>query len=257
MPWTLVGVSSTVVEVTTTSHALVTTGISGLQQGDLLIAAIASRIASTTQITLPTGGEWTRISEQLNNNTATNTSATPSGMMAYCVRGASNPNLTFTHPVAPSVAQGVIVAYRGQKGTSPFDTGNSATSATNVTGFNIAAGVTTAEPEELLVCLRAGGQESSFVSFGAFGSPVPSSGATDTTSNPTRDLWIERVDVQTTTGADCAISVFDAVKIPAGATGNLGGSASQGSAHVIVCGAFKKNPEPMLIMPTPLFRRAA
>ena len=102
-PWAFVGVSDEVA-VATTAHALVTTGISGLAAGDLLVACITSRIASTTSVTLPTGGEWTLVAEQKSNNVLTTTSAAASGLMAYCVRGASNPNLTFTHPVAPSQA---------------------------------------------------------------------------------------------------------------------------------------------------------
>jgi len=236
--WALVGVSN-VVEVTTASHALVTTGISGLASGDLLVACISSRIASATQITLPTGGAWTRVNSAENNNTATNTSATPTGFMAYAIRGGSDPNLTFTHPTTPSVALGVILAYRNVNASTPLDTSNAVTSGTNVTAINVAAGVTTAEDDELLVCLRAGGQESTMTVWAAATDPTTASGATTTTGDPAPNAWTERVDSTTVTGADTALSVFDAVKTAAGATGNMTGTASQGSAHVVVTGAFK------------------
>jgi hypothetical protein len=158
--WKFVGVSSQV-QVTTTGHTLVTTGISGLQAGDLLIACITSRIASTTSITLPSGGEWTLIGEQKANNVLTTTSAVASGMMAYCIRGASNPNFTFTHPVAPSVARGVIVAYRWETTSAKTpvkDTQSAATTAVNTTAVST-AGFTTANPMSLIIKMCAGGQE--------------------------------------------------------------------------------------------------
>ena len=82
MAWSIVGVSISV-EVTATSHTL--TVPAGIAAGDLLVACIASRIASTTSITLPTGGEWTLVGEQKANNILTTSSALPSAMMAYCV----------------------------------------------------------------------------------------------------------------------------------------------------------------------------
>jgi len=234
-PWAFVGVSNEVA-VATTAHALVTTGISGtLQAGDLLVACITSRIASTTSVTLPTGGEWTLVSEQKNNNTATNTTAAASGLMAYCVRGASNPNLTFTHPVAPSQAQGRIVAYRNVNITSPKDTQTSftTTSVTAVSG----TGLTTTQIEDLIVAMACGGQEATWSAFNAT-DPAGASGATDTTSAPTT-TWIERADSAVITGADGSLAIFDAVKLTSGATGSLTATASLQALHVVIAGAFK------------------
>lgn len=233
--WEFVGVSG-VVEVTGTSHAL--TEPAGVQEGDLLVAMISSRIASTTAITLPSGGEWTLVSEQKNSNTATNTSATPSGMMAYCVRGASAPNLTFTHPTNPSVALGRIAAYRNVDPSSPKDTQTSFTTATNTTAVS-GTGLTTTQDDDLIVAMAAGGQEASWSSFAAATDPTTASGASNTTSHPAPNAWIERADSNTTTGADTSLGVFDAVKTAAGVTGNLTATASQGAAHVVVAGAFK------------------
>jgi len=235
-PWEFVGVSNEVA-VATTAHALVTTGISGtLQAGDLLIACITSRIASTTSVTLPTGGEWTLVAEQKNNNTAATSSALPSGLMAYCVRGASNPNLTFTHPVAPSQAQGRIVAYRNVNTTSPKDTQTSFTTATGTTAVS-GTGLTTTQIEDLIVAMACGGQEAAWSAFNAT-DPAGASGATDTTSAPTT-TWIERADSLVTTGADGSLAIFDAVKLTSGATGNLTATASVSAGHVVVAGAFK------------------
>lgn len=239
MAWELVGVSNTV-EVTGTAHALVTTGISGLQEGDLLIACISSRIASTTPMTLPSG--WALVGQQNNNSIAQTTSAQATATMAYIVRGASDPALTFTHPTAPSVALGRIIAYRGGNTLVPGNVVGSATSGTNVTAINVAAGVTTTSENELLVVLRAGGQESTISGLAAATSPTTASGATDTSSAPAVDAWTERSDAITTTGADTALSIFDAVKSVPGATGNITATASAGSGHSLVTGAFRIAP---------------
>lgn len=236
--WEFLGVSN-VVQVTAASHALVTTGIGEtLQQGDLLIACISSRIASTTSITLPTGGEWALVSEQKTNNVLTTTSAVASGMMAYCVRGASDPNFTFTHPTAPSVALGRIIAYRNVNQSSPKDTQTSFTTAVNTTAVS-GTGLTTAEVNELIVAMAAGGQEAAWSAFDAATSPSVASGATNTTSQPTSDTWLERADSSTTAGADTSLAIFDAIKPAAGATGNLTATASLGASHVVIAGAFK------------------
>jgi len=234
-PWEFVGVGN-VVEVSATAHTLVTTGITGtLQAGDLLIACISSRIASTTSITLPTGGEWTLVSEQKTNNTTASTSGIASGLMAYCVRGASNPNLTFTHPVAPSVALGRLIAYRGVNATSPKDTQTSSTTATATTAVSV-TGLTTTQIEDLIVAMVGGGQEAAWSAFNAT-SPLGASAATVTTAPTT--TWSERADSLTTAGADTSLAIFDAVKVTAGATGNFTATASIGGGHVVIAGAFK------------------
>jgi hypothetical protein len=227
--WTFVGVSN-VVEVTATAHALVTTGITGLAAGDLLVACISSRIASTTSVTLPAG--WTLVSEQKNNNILTTSSALPSGLMAYCIRGASDPALTFTHPAAPAPAIGRIVAYRGGSGLDTQSSFTTAIATTPVSG----AGVTTSRDGDLIIAMAAGGQEAAWSSFNAT-SPSGASGATSTAAPTT--AWLERADSQTTTGNDTSLGIFDAVKTTAGATGNLTTTASVSAGHVVVAGAFK------------------
>jgi len=229
MAWAFVGVSN-VVEVSTTAHALVTTGITGLAAGDLLVACISSRIASTTSVTLPSG--WTLVGEQKNNNVLTTSSALPSGLMAYCIRGASDPALTFTHPTAPAPAIGRIVAYRGGGGPDAQTSFTTATAITAVSG----AGLTTTQADDLVIAMAAGGQEAAWSSFSAT-SPSGASGATSTATPTT--AWLERADTNTTTGNDTSLAIFDAIKTTAGATGNLTATASVSAGHVVVAGAFK------------------
>jgi len=236
-PWLYVG-RGTSVEATATSHIL--TEPAGVAAGDLLVACIGSRIASTTQITLPSG--WTRVSQQLNNNTSTNTSATPSGMMAYIVRGASAPSYTFTHPVAPSVALGRVFAYRNVNQTTPFDVSYSTTTATGLTIVTAITGPTTTQDYDLAVAMWAGGQEGTYTGFVA--NDVATSGTTtDSVLDPLLNGWLERSDILTTTGADTSLAVYDGVKGVVG-TGffNVGITSSLAAAHVLVMGCFKLAP---------------
>lgn len=230
--WRLVGVGNSV-EVTTTAHALVEPA--GVQEGDLLVACIASRIASATQITLPSG--WTRGGQQNANNILTTSSALPSATMAYIIRGSAAPALTFTHPAAAAPALGRIVAYRGVAPASTADVTSAGTTATNITAVSL-AGVTTTIVEDLIVALAAGGQEAAWSSFNAT-TPSGASGATDTTTQP-GTTWIERADVQTTTGNDTSLGIFDAIKQVAGATGNFTATASVAAGHSVISGAFKR-----------------
>ena len=231
--WTLVGIGTSV-EVTTTAHALVEPA--GVQQGDLLVACIASRIASTTSITLP--ASWTRVNESKTNNVVAGaTTGIASAMMAFIERGASAPALTFTHPTAPSVAVGRIIAYRPMAPGSVVDVSAAGVTATAVTAVSI-AGMTTTMTEELIVAMTAGGQAAAWSSFNAT-TPSGASGATDTTTNPS-GTWRERVDTTTTTGADTSLGIFDAIKTLAGATGNFTVTASLGAGQALVAGAFKR-----------------
>jgi len=227
--------AGTSVEATGTSHIL--TEPAGVAAGDLLVACIASRIASTTQITLPSG--WTRIGQALNNNILATTSALASGMMAYIIRGASAPALTFTHPAAPAPALGRIVAYRNVHQTAPLDRGvTQVTTATNTLAVSV-AGLNTTLDDDLIVALTAGGQEATWSAFGAT-DPATNSGTTAASVlDPIWGQWLERAEQVTTTGNDTSLAVFDAVKQTAGPTGNLVATASLGAGHVVVAGSFK------------------
>jgi hypothetical protein len=233
--WVFVGVSNVVALSANANHDLVTTGISGLQQGDLLVACISSRIASASTVTLPTGGEWTLIGQQNANNTLTTSSAIPSATMAFCIRGASDPNLTFVHPTTPSIALGRIVAYRNTgivKDTQTAQTTGTATTSVSVTGL------TAARANSLIVAMTAGGQEATWTTFDAATAPSVASSTASQTGNPTADTWLERADSSSTTGADTSLGIFDAVKVASGATGNLTVTAGTSAAHSVIAVAF-------------------
>jgi hypothetical protein len=232
--WVYVG-RGTSVEATATSHVL--TEPAGAASGDLLVACIGSRIASTTSITLPSG--WALVAEAKNNNILSTSSALPSGMMAYILRGGSAPSYTFTHPTAPSVALGRVFAYRNVHQTTPTDTGTTAvTTGTALLAVSV-TGLTTTVDDDLIVALTAGGQEAAWSAFAAT-DPATGSGTTaDSALDPQFGAWLERSDIQTTTGVDTSLAVFDAIKQTAGATGNLIATASVSAGHVVVAGSFK------------------
>jgi hypothetical protein len=232
--WSIVGISA-VVEVTGTAHAL--TEPAGVASGDLLIACISSRIASTTPITIPAG--WTAIGQQNTNNVLTTTSAVASGVMAYIIRGGSAPALSFTHPTAPSVAIGRIVAYRNSTMAlpDPWDQGIVGTTAVNTTAVSF-SGFSVGVDGELMVAMVAGGQEAAWSAFKTANTPSTASGATDTTTAPSTTTWIERADTNTATGGDTSLAIFDAVKATKGATGNITCTASLGAGHALLMASF-------------------
>jgi len=232
--WVYVG-RGTSVEATATSHVL--TEPAGVASGDLLVACIGSRIASTTSITLPSG--WALVAEQKNNNTLSTSSALPSGMMAYIVRGGSAPSYTFTHPVAPNVALGRVFAYRNVNTSSPFDVGGGATGATAVLTALFTGGITTTVDDDLVVGMCAGGQESTWSAYNAT-SGLTSSGTTvDSALDPIFGQFLERSDIATTTGNDTSLAVFDGIKQTAGSTGDINATSTVSSGNVNIAGSFK------------------
>ena len=162
-------------------------------------------------------------------------------MMAYHVRSDAAPALTFTHPVAPSVAMGRIVAYRGGNVWSPFDVGIGAKTAINITAVST-TGLTTGEANELIVKGVCSGRNSAFSAHAAT-NPATSSGAGAVqTGAPIVGTWQERQDALTTTGADTALAIADAIRGTAGATGNLTTTATVAGGHAQVAGAFRIEP---------------
>jgi hypothetical protein len=233
--WEYIGTTTTVVETTTTTHTLSLTGLAARQAGDLLVACIGYRSSSSTSVTLPSG--WTLVNEQKNNDTTVGNAGTAGAVMAYIIRGASDPALTFTHPAGISVALGTIVGYRPAQGPA-LDTSSAATTATNISSVSV-TGLTTTGLNELLVELASSGNKAAWGTFDAVTDPTTASTTGGQTAHPTIGTWLERTDFLTTSGADVSIAVADAVKATAGATGNFTSVASIGGGNAIIVGAFK------------------
>lgn len=250
-PWSFVGKSASVTSVT--SGNITPTEPASVAQGDLLVACIAYR--DSAAFTLPSGGEWTTVAtQQSSGNAVATNSAIASGLMAYCVRGASAPNYTFTR-TAGNLALANVYAYRGVNTTTPYDTGSANTlaadSATATTGT-----FTTAEDDELIVAMVSGGQEGTVSAFESnSGSTIASSGTSaDVTAAPAPNVFQERSDDQSTSGADGSLTVADAVLTAAGATGTIQATHTNASVqHVMIAGAFKL--AQAVTKARPIFRR--
>jgi len=226
-----VGVSSQVV-VASGNLTLVSTG-GNFAVDDIVFACIAYR--SNAAFTLPAG--WTLVAQESTGNTSTTAStAIASGCMAWIKWTSPAPSLAFTR-TAGDVAQGVLVGYRGQKGTGPIDVVSSATLGAN--SVTAATGtITTANNNELIVAMVAGADNGTTSNFRAATSPTTGSGATVVANDGVyNDIWQERYDANTTTGADTSLSIGDVVKLTAGATGELRATHSTTSRHVMIAAA--------------------
>lgn len=235
MAWSLVGVSAV---TTSASDNFTAAEPSGTQEGDLLIVVIATRFAAASTDWAPFSGEWTVVETEYNEDvTANSTSSVGCGFMAYCVRGASAPSSMLFSSVGTNIYQGACIAYRGNADTSPLDVSSSLTAASASTQVTTGA-LTTTEADELIVAVRFGARSGTVSNFDAT-DPGTASGATDTTTAPTAGTWIERLDASTTSGADCALGLADAIKSTAGSTGTISCDHSSSARHSMIAAAFK------------------
>lgn len=195
----------------------------GIQEGDLLIAAIAYR--SNAAFTLPSGGEWTQIAQESSGNTSTTASTAISSLMfAYCVRGASDPNNTFTR-TGGNVARGMIFAFRPGSGYAfgALDNSASYTPASNTTTPTL-SGWTPSGP-------------ALYIQFVAGADNVPSSGWTHTGGSGFSS-WTEQEDSNTTSGADTNLSVAWATATGTTAITDFSVTKAASSRHAFAVAAF-------------------
>ena len=228
MAWDLIALGTM---TDATSGNLTLNEPTGTAQGDLIVACIAYR--SNAAFTLPSGGEWSLVATQQSSGNTDATQGIASGLMAYCVRGASAPNYVFTR-TAGDIARGRTITYRGGTST-PYNTGGATTLGTigepALTGFTAAA-------NDLLVAMISHGDNSLTATMDAATDPGTASNGTDTTTDPTVGTWIERQDDGTNTGADVGLFIADAVKTGAGSTGNFSADAATTTRSVFIVGAF-------------------
>lgn len=195
----------------------------GTQAGDLLIACIAYR--SNAAFTNPTGGEWTTIAtQQSSGNTSTTAStAIASGHMAYCIRGESDPNFTFTR-TGGNVARAMVFAFRGVDPTTPLDNANVVTEASN-TSTPTVSGWTPSRANNLYVQFCAGADNVLSSAWQANGGSGWSS-------------WTEQEDSNTTTGADTNLGVAWATSSAADAITSFQVTKAASSRHVLFAAGF-------------------
>lgn len=216
----------------------------GIVQGELMVCFISYR--SNAAFTVP--GDWTLVATQQSSGDTDATNGIASGLMMWCVRGASAPTLTFNR-TAGDVAQGRILAYSGNQKPSPFDVGTANTLA--VASATVTTGTfTTAQANELIVAMVSCGDNLTTSAFDAATDPATASGATDTTTAPTVGTWIERADNGTGTGADNALAIADSIRGTAGATGTIQATVSAIARHVMIAAAFKIDLAPTIALNT-------
>lgn len=202
-----------------------------------MIACIAYR--GNAAITAPSG--WSTVATAQNSGDTDATNGIASGVMFWIIRGASAPDLTCVR-TAGDVVQARVISYSGATGT-PYDTGSSNTRAA-VAAECFTSTITTAEANELIVAMASGGDNytlSSGNGYYAATDPATTSGTTpDTTTAPTAGAWLLRHISGTGTGADSTLTIGDAIRATAGATGDIFvGNFSANGRGVMVAGAFK------------------
>lgn len=230
MTWTLVGLGG---QSAVAASSITLAEPAGAAAGDLLIAGIGFRLA--TPFTLPPG--WQLVDQHLSASVA-ETSGESSGLLAYIVRGATAPGLTFTRAdELGGGAIGEIVAYRNT--AAPTLLGSSAALGQQGQLSKSMSGISVSADDALLVF--AGFGETAWRLFGAATDPATegsAAGVVDTTTQPTAGVWIERRDATTTLGHDTGLALADAVKATAGDTGDLYVTASSNNAQPMIAAAF-------------------
>lgn len=191
----------------------------GAAQGDLLIAFIGYR--SNAAFTLPAG--WSLVATQQSSGDIDATSGIASGVMAYIIRGASAPDLTFTR-TGGDIAQGFIFLFTGNDGTDAYDTGGAVTEG-SITASHTLTGISAAGAGELLLVGYSGGDNT--------GDTTSWAAATDPTTG-----WSEIADSSTNTGADNTTAAAWATKANTGATGDITCSSVGSSRAVLIAGLF-------------------
>lgn len=235
MAWTFVGTSSSAASATT---SLTLTLPAGIAQGDLLVGAIAYRGVSGVSVTLPVG--WTLIEEQKSGD-ADFTSGIGAGCLFYIIRGAADPALGCTIPVADS-ALGRVVAYRGV-GAVPLGAHVSSTMGA-VASPSTGTGVTTTADGDLIVVAIAAGDNTTYTAHTAADAAVSTSSGANSAqvANPADGTWQERADVGSGTGNDVGLSIADVVRGAAGPTGTVSAMPSTTSRAAVLVASFHAAP---------------
>jgi hypothetical protein len=235
MAWGIRGIAGPITVASGNINAAGSGEPTGAAAGDLIIVCIAYR--SNAAFSVP-DASWNIVATQQSSGDTDATNGIASGLMAWCVRGGSAPNYTFTR-TGGDVAQSYILAYTGGHASTPYDTGSANTlgsaSATATTGT-----ITTAEAGELIVAMSSHGDTYTSSAFDAATDPATDSGgSSDSSTAPTNGTWLRRGTASTGTGADTGIGVADAVRASAGATGTIQCTVGGSARHVMIAGAFK------------------
>lgn len=220
--WSAVGISD---PASIASGAISLAEPDGCEEGDLQLAIIASRGAET--FTLASGWAW--LEQELNPATIGG-SPRSSLAIAWRLRGASAPALTFTRP-GGDAAHGRVLAFRGAAPAGTLDVvGKGTVGASSGLSWETIAGLSTASGDELIVLAAAQAPDASIGMYQSVGV---------TAVSPTPDEWTRRGWSTTTLGADVGLAVYTAVKKANGTTGGLAVNIMGNGKHATIAAAFK------------------
>jgi len=232
--WEYVGTGA-IITSTSGNLTLSTVSIEDISEGNILVACIGYK--DTPQFTVPYG--WTLIDQETSGDDNFGENAIASALMAWTVRGASDPDLTFTR-TAGGVARGAIVAYKIPETVSVQASSSSTDPTSTIT--HVTPGLTVAD-NTLLVAMCAHPRNITINAFDAAIDPAIVSGFTDDEEpNPKIGEWEARHDSGTTTGSDIRVAISDAIKELAGDTGQFSCISGNAARAAMIVAAFKATP---------------
>ena len=198
---------------------------------------------------------WALVARQSGGNTTNNSSSNSVG------NGALYVHIDAADADAPSAAQRTVDKITGSSRAlyriAVYETADEmavdvAVSETMASGGGAPSvwGLTPAEADELIIGLMIGARNVTLSSFVAAAGATTASGATDTSSPPAEDAWIERFDSEDSTSPTRALALVDAIKTTAASTGAMTATVSGGDArHSIIAAAFRRKPAPLAGFP--------
>lgn len=218
------------------------TAPTGGTAGDLYVACIVYRgtQGSGGPPSLPAG--WNIIQRHNNttaiSNIATNNTAVGAAMMAWIVRGATEPDLVFGATVnqqfTNAAAIGGIIRISGADTTSPIDASSVSTLAAGGTAATTTA-ITTSSANDLLILGCFGGQEG-----GVINNTDPTLSFQSWSAQQVGGVnMTERADQGTQNGADCSFSVATLTQVNTGTTGGGTATCATSARHTLILAAIR------------------
>jgi hypothetical protein len=206
--------------------------------GQMLVALIGYR--NSTTFSMPSG--WTQIQQVATADTSAGGQV--SGLMAWKIRGGSEPTAAFLRG-GGNRALGVVIGYTPSEGGLTFDT-SSAFAQPGATTALAGTALTVAASDSLLVAMTvvAGGDGAFGQTFSAAGLGTPASGPSQAVGPAVLSTqWGETYWFsQGITSPLVAAHGFDLARAPAGSTGAFSATSSVSSRGLVIAAAFSRTP---------------
>lgn len=207
--------------------------------GQLLVVTIGFR--GTATFAMPSG--WTQVAQVVNADTALGGQV--SGLLAWKIRGASEPNPTFTR-TGGGYATGCMVGYTPNIGGLTIDTSSTFAQASATTALSGTA-ITLAQANSLLfVAAIVAGQDSTAnnaVSAASLLKTASPSGLVPAAATPvSRTAFGQAFWAFNVLGGVTGVSAmgFDVADVPDGSTGVFSGTSAVSSRGLMIAAAFRR-----------------